>query len=283
MSLTPLLILFLLGAAAVVLALSAWLLRARRRLRAQRYQRELEAAVADGVITAEETRQLEELRVEAALTEADVRHAAVRVYRRALEEAMADSRITAEEEATLARLREQLGLSAADLEADRDNLRRVHVLSRLEHGQLPDVEPPLGLPTGEAGHWVIHATFCERLSLPGHRGAEPRHIVFPIDGGQPFSVSAPRDALASSAQILPTDLGVIVISGRATRFNGALTHVELPHSRLRRIALFSDGLRLDVVDPVRSHYFLLTDPELTAAVLLLAARRSTPELPGQTA
>ncbi len=74
--------------------------------------------------------------------------------------------------------------------------------------------------------------------------------------------------------MLPVDLGVLVLTGRAVRFRGAKSDLVVPLARLRRVALFRDGLRLDLADPIASRYLLLADPELTAAVLLLAARHA---------
>ncbi len=255
---------------AILLAVALWLLRTRRRQHRAVYQRQLEQAVADGVLTPEEMRQLDQLRARGALSDAEVRMAAVAVYRRALADAMADSRITAEEETTLGRMQALLGLRDQDLAADADHLRRMRLLAQIEAGHLPSVDAPIELATGESAHWTVQATLCERMALTG-RSAEPEHILFELGSDEPFSAARPRQPLGTSPQIMPVDLGVLAITGRAARFRGARSDVIIDHARLRRVALYQDGIRLDVVEPTGSRYFLVADPELTAAVLLLAA------------
>ncbi|HET9984243.1 MAG TPA: hypothetical protein VFQ38_11670 [Longimicrobiales bacterium] len=280
----PLVLLSLLGLLAVALGLGFWLARSRRRANRQRYGKFLEEAVADGMLSQEELAQLQVLRDEGDISDAEARMVAVSVYRRALKQAMADSRVTQEEETTLHQVQQELGLTEADLRADRDNLRRMQLLARLERGQLPDVESPVGLLPGEHGHWVVHATLCERLALPAGPASGPPGQLFEVADTEPFHVTGRRGPLARSPLILPMDLGILVVTSGGLRFQGAKVQLQFPHERLRRIALFADGLRVDYADPARSHYFLLTDPELTAAVLLLAARRASgAAVPGRTA
>ncbi|MBX6362795.1 MAG: hypothetical protein IRZ00_02910 [Gemmatimonadetes bacterium] len=280
----PLVLLSLLGLIAVALGLGLWLVRSRRRANRQRYRAFLEEAVADGILTQEELAQLRVLRDEGDITDAEARMLALSVYRRALAQAMADSRVTPEEEATLQRVQRELGLTDADLGADRDNVRRMRLLARLERGQLPDVESPVGLLPGERGHWVVHATLCERLALPAGPASGPPSQLFAVDDTEPFRVTGQRGSLARSPLVLPMDLGIVVVTSGALRFQGAKVQLQFPHERLRRVALFTDGLRVDYADPPRSHYFLLTDPEITAAVLLLAAGRGRgAAVPGRTA
>ncbi len=272
MASAPFLLLTALVVVAILVGLGMWLFRTRRRQHRALYQRQLESAVADGVLTPEEMRQLEQLRAQGALSDAEVRMAAVAVYRRALADAMADSRITADEEKTLARMQTLLDLRDQDLEADADHLRRMRLLAQLEAGRLPSVDAPIELATGETAHWTVQATLCERMALTGRSGAEPEHILFDVASAEPFSAARPRQPLGTSPQILPVDLGVLTITERACRFRGARSDVIIDHGRLRRVALYQDGIRLDVADPTGSRYFLVSDPELTAAVLLTAAR-----------
>src|SRR5512141_482227 len=158
----PLLLVFLLVLAAVALAIGRWLAQSRRRRRQRSiYQHQLEQAVADGVLTPEEMAQLEQLRREGMLSDAEVRMAALAVYRRALAAAMADARVTEDEDANLRHMRELLGLEEEDLAGDARHSRRMRLLAQLERGDLPSVEAPIELPAGEHSHWVVQATLCE--------------------------------------------------------------------------------------------------------------------------
>lgn len=271
----PLLLVFLLAILALAVGLGRWLVltRARSRRRAI-YQGQLERAVADGVLTPDEVAQLEKLRADGALSDAEVRMAALAVYRRALGAAMADSRVTEDEAATLYHMQELLGLSDRDLAADAAHLRRMRLLAQVERGELPDVDAPVELPAGEAGHWTVQATLCERIAYSNRPPADPRALLFDVQSAAPFSAAGERETLGTSSSVMPVDLGVLVVTGRALRFRGVKSNLIVPHARLRRVALFRDGLRLDLADPIASRYLLVGDPELTAAVLLLAARRA---------
>ncbi len=268
----PLLLVFLLGLLALAVGLGRWLVLARGRRRRQAiYQGQLEQAVADGVLTPDEVAQLERLRAEGALSDAEVRMAALAVYRRALGAAMADARVTEDEAATLHHMQELLGLSERDLAADAAHVRRMRLLAQIERGELPNVDAPVQLPLDEAGHWTVQATLCERIAYSNRPPTDPRALLFEVGSAKPFSAAGERETLGTSSSVMPVDLGVLVITGRALRFQGARSNLVILLTRLRRVALFRDGVRLDLADPIASRYLLVADPELTAAVLLLAA------------
>src|SRR5262245_8889907 len=112
-------------------------LQRRRKSNRRLYQQQLERALQDGILTDAEATELETVRKEGSLSEAEVRMVAVSLYRRALNDAVADARITEQEDATLQRLREQLALSDADLAKDVEQLQRIRVLAGVERGDLP--------------------------------------------------------------------------------------------------------------------------------------------------
>ena len=253
----------------------------RKRLRSrQEYQHYLEDALADGVLTEDEAEELANLRQDHALSEAEVRMVALTIYRRALANAMADSRITNEEDATLRRLQKLLALNDDDLREDRQQMQRVHLLARIERGDLPKVSAPLKLDPGEVCHWVIQARLAQKLTIPGPPRPTLAQLSFAIDDGQPFHVEGARDVLATSEEILPLDLGMFAVTSRRTIFRGARRSHSVPHIKLNRIAVYADGLRLEAVETEPNQLFLLDDAELTAAILLAAARARKSELRG---
>src|SRR5690606_17274587 len=94
----------------VLVAWRVWALRRRARARAE-YQRVLRSALEDGILSPEESAQLEAVRTAGSLSPEETRTAALAIYRVALRDAAADARLTPDEEASLERLRTQLGLS----------------------------------------------------------------------------------------------------------------------------------------------------------------------------
>ncbi|MGQ0560904.1 MAG: hypothetical protein ACT443_03410 [Gemmatimonadota bacterium] len=264
--------LFLAGAAGVAL------LRRRRRCARRLYQRELERALADGMLTDQEAQQLESVRAARDLSDAEVRMVAVSLYRRALKDAIQDARITIQESENLERLRAQLGLSDTDLSADVAQLQRVRLFAAVERGELPRLDPaPIQVAEGELCHWAVHARLAGQLVVPGRR-TELRAIGFAVESAAPFSAVGERVALAPSSEVLPIDIGLLVVTNRRTVFSGLRKHVSIPHIKLRTLDLFADGLAFDETDPAHTSFFLVTDPELTAAVALCAARQRQHEL-----
>lgn len=264
-----------LGAAAMVYT------RHERGRAQRRYREQLEEALADGILTAEELRELDAFRKKAELSEAEVRMVALAIYRRALREVAADARVTPEEEASLRRLQHQLRLAEADLQRDRLQLQRLRLLAAVERGRLPEVPPPFPIAAEEVCHWVVRATLCERLRIPGEE--PPAGLVFPVAGEEPFQVEGARSALAASASILPLDPGTLVVTSRRTIFRGAKRSVNIPHLRLERLVLHGDGLQLDPGEGTPSRPFLVEDAELTGAILLRAARTRRTEVVGEHA
>lgn len=270
-----------LGLAAAAAVSGLTFLRYRRLHGRRLYKESLERALADGILTEDEARELKSVREQRDLTEAEVRMVALSLYRRALRDAVADSRITAEESDELAVLRTHLGLSDRDLRADASQLRRICLLSEIERQHLPLIDSPVALANGEQCHWVVQARLADRLVTPGRR-TELRSVSFDLAANEPFSAEGERSDLTSSDQVLPTDLGVVVVTNRRTLFRGARRTVVVPHMKLGRLELYKDGIALQQSDPAQHNYLIVDDPELTAAVLLCAARIRRGELSGLT-
>ena len=257
----------------IILATLALMQLQRRRMHArQLYQHYLEDALADGVLTDQEAEELESLREEQALSEAEVRMVALSIYRRALQNAAADSRVTPEEDATLRRLQKLLSLSDSDLREDRQQLQRVQVLARIERGDLPRVSAPVQLEAGEICHWVVQARLAQKLTIPGPPKPPLRFVEFRVEESTPFLITDERAALKPREDVLPLDLGMLLVTNRRVLFRGARRNAVLPHNKLTAIRLFADGLALDAGAEGQPLLFLVEDAELTAAVLLAAAR-----------
>lgn len=253
-----------------LLALRALELRRRRRLRAE-YQQLLRRALDDGVLTQEEIEELETVRARGALQPDEVRMAALAIYRGALRDAAADARLTDEEDATLTRLQSQLGLTERDLARDLPQLSRLRMLARVAGGNMPDVHSPVPLVLDERCHWVVQCTVAERIPLPDSVRQQPAGLPFPVLGDSPFAADGRRDALRPAADILPSDVGVLIVTSRRIIFQGARRTFSIPHARADRLELYADGVRLDEIQ-TRSRYFLMEDPELACAIMLQAAR-----------
>src|SRR5690606_31041667 len=103
----------------------------RRRAGSALYHERLLEAVADGVITQEELAELEALRRRHDVSAAQARMAALVAYRRVLADALEDAELTPEEDRTLAHIQERLGIDERELRADKTQLCRVRLLTRI--------------------------------------------------------------------------------------------------------------------------------------------------------
>jgi hypothetical protein len=262
---------------ATLFGLRAFVLRRRRRARAE-YQRLLQQALDDGVLTPEELAELEAVRQGGALTPGEVRMAALAIYRGALRDAAQDSRLTEEEDVTLRRLQEQLGLSEHDLGADFNRLTRLRLLARIAEGTLPDVTSPVQLVPEERCHWVVQCTLADRIPVPQGARRELAGLQFAVLSAEPFAAAGPRDDLRPADDVLPNDLGVLIITSRRTIFQGAKRTISVPHARTDQVKLYADGLRIEEIAQSARRYFLVDDPELACAILLQAARRRRAEI-----
>jgi hypothetical protein len=265
------------GSVAAIVALRALATRRRRRLRAE-YQQLLQQALDDGVLDPEEVEQLESVRRKGALTPDEVRMAALAIYRVALRDAAADARLTDEEAVTLERLQEQLGLSEHDLGSDFGRLSRLRMLARIAEGNLPDVHSPVQLVPEERCHWVVQCSLADRIPLPHPTRRELVGLSFEVVSAEPFAAAGPRDALRPADDVLPNDLGALIITSRRTIFQGAKRTISVPHARTDRITLYADGVRIEEIGQSARRYFLVDDAELACAVLLQAARRRRAEI-----
>ena len=265
---------------AILAGAIAFTLRRRRTHARELYQHHLEDALADGILTEDEAERLASLREDKALSAEEVRMVALTVYRRALRSAMSDSRITLEEDETLQRLQKLLGLNPTDLKGDRDQLQRVHLLARIERGELPRVSTPVPMDSGEVCHWVVQARLAQKLTIPGPARPPLARASFLVEAATPFHITGERDSLHASEDIMPLDLGMLLITSRRTLFRGARRTAVLPHLKLVRMELYSDGIRLETGDGGPGLFLLVDDAELTAAILLTAARGRRSELRG---
>ncbi|HEX2166738.1 MAG TPA: hypothetical protein VHG09_05815 [Longimicrobiales bacterium] len=262
----------LLVASFVALLGLRWFDLRRRRRRRIEYQQLLRQALDDGVLTPEELEELESVRARGDLKPDEVRMAALAIYRGALRDAAADARLTPDEDAVLTRLQEQLGLTERDLGSDLPQLSRLRMLARVAGGKMPEVHAPVSLVPDERCHWVVQCTLAERIALPDVARRKLAGPSFRVVSNEPFAATGSRDALRPAADILPSDVGVLIVTSRRIIFQGARRTVSVPHARAEMLELYADGVRLDEISHVRSRYFLMDDPELACAIMLQAAR-----------
>ena len=106
----------------------------------------------------------------------------------------------------------------------------------------------------------------------GHSAVEEPHgRSFAVVDGGPYEPGGARDALRPSPRILPSDLAVLVVTDRRTLLRGARRTAAVPHAQLATVTVHRDGVRLTERGGA-THILLVEDPDLTAAIVLQAAR-----------
>jgi hypothetical protein len=269
-------LLALLSLVVLLIAIAAHL-QARRRGARLLYQRRLEAALSDGTLTPDEIAELEGLQLAKDLSQAEVRMVARAIYRGALRDVLADARLVPEEDHALRALQAQLGLTDDELGHDHLQLSRLRLMAQIEAGAVPEIEAPIALVPHERCHWVVQATFAERIGVA--RSADNlKGIRLSVTSGEPFRFDGKRAELRPNEAILPVDLGILVVTSRRTVFQGAKRTVSIPHARLETVVLFADGLSAEEIGGNSRGYLLVDDADLTAAVLQQAARKRRSEI-----
>jgi hypothetical protein len=257
----------------LVIGVSWYIVRRKRYAVAREaYTQALQDAVADGVLTADEVDELSTLQKKGALSATDVRSLGVAIYRDALDAAADDARLTPDEDATLRRLQEQLGLTDDDLETDLVQVARLRTMARIEEGTFPDVRSPIQLVPDEKCYWVVQSTLAERITVRSAR-RELDGITTVINSDTQFTAIGDRDELRPAEDILPSDLGVLIVTSRRIVFQGARNTVSVPHARVESVTLYEDGVRIDELKPPARRYFLTEDPDLAATIIIHAARQ----------
>jgi hypothetical protein len=175
-------------------------------------------------------------------------------------------------------LQTQLGLTEADLGTDLTHLSRLRMLARVETGDLPIVDSPVALVPNEHCHWVVQCTLADELGLPRSARTELRGTRFDVTSDAHFHAGGERAALRPNERVLPTDLGILIVTSRRTVFQGTKRTISVPHARLQGITLYRDGMQLDEIGGSARGYLLVDDAELTTALLLQAARHRRAEI-----
>jgi hypothetical protein len=209
------------------------------------YRAQLMAAVEDGVLTAEEIRELEQTREELGLAQDDVRSMRVTAYKRAFATASSDRRITSSEAAELERIRAHLGLAASEIGNTASDFQRLRLLGEIQEGNLPFTSVPgLILQKGEQPHWSERAQLIEPRVVRRRYEGGSSGVSFRIMKGVTYRVGAHRGHLIADTANLPISAGDFVITNKRVLFKGDRKSFNYRHDKLLGIELFSDGLSL---------------------------------------
>ena len=212
--------------------------------RKAQYEAVLLAAMADGVLTESEIKELDALRKTLKMKEEDVRVIRLKAFQKAIDAVKADGMFTPKEEIDLEKIRDYLGLSETEMVRNRVTLAKMRVLYEIHKGNLPlDEIPGLGLEKGEQTHMCVSASFFAvrpdtRLL---HRGAGP---IF--KAGTPYRMGAGRVFPLTETELGDEVVGTWTITNQRVMFNSGQHAFRLRYDKLLGVTVFADAFLLEV-------------------------------------
>lgn len=209
------------------------------------FKRRLIHAMADGVLSPEEIQNLDALREQLGLSDAEVRSLRVEAYHVALHAITADGAVTPEEDAELVRIQNYLGISRQDMDKTKVNLARLRLIAEIRAGNLPTAAVS-GLVTqkGEQVHWVEAGSLLEERVVRRRYEGGSSGASFRIAKGASFRVGATRGTLVSDKAVVPVSTGDFIITNRRVIFRGDAKSFACKIEKLLDVSLFSDGIRI---------------------------------------
>lgn len=212
--------------------------------RKAQYELVLLEAMADGVLTEAEIKELDALRTTLKMKDEDVRVIRLKAFQRAIDAVKADGLFTPKEEHDLEKIRGYLGLGESELARNRATLAKMRVLYEIHKGNLPlDEVPGLGLERGEQTHMCVPATFfaVRHDTRLLNRGAGP---VF--NAGTPYRMGAGRVFPLAESELGDEVLGTWTVTNQRVMFNSGQHAFRLRYEKLVNVTVFADAFLLQV-------------------------------------
>jgi hypothetical protein len=221
--------------------------RIERESNTSAYRGELDAALADGVLTDAEFAKLDELRVSLRLTAGDIatatsepaaKEAYLDHFRERFYEAKQDGHISPTEEHELGAIVRLCGLGDEEVSSYFQQIERIKELERIRQGQLPTISTGRILESGELCHF---------------EGACRFH----------WATTTARKAVDGS----------IVLTSNRIIFASPSRSFEFKPARIIDIELYGNGVAIQTSGARGTGDYFIPDPELFEAVLYALVRR----------
>jgi len=241
-----------------------------------RYERAVQRAIADGVVTAEERSALERLgdalRLSPAIRDHIYRRPVEELLHSALVERVADRRLSPDEFRTFAALASNLGVNPTLDEATERTMHRYALFWRIEHGDVPRIDAPIQLQRGEVCHFQAPAQWLEHRKQTSTIGYYSQGVSIRVVRGVYYRVGASRPHRVTTEGLVPIEQGMLYITNKRVILDGQTRNFALRLSSLIAFQSYSDGVVLEKASGKNPHLIVNGDAEL-AAVLLGALMR----------
>lgn len=243
----------------------------REEVLADIYATTLADALADGHISSEERRRLDNVTKSFGLPESRTTYIyktqVLKLLHWTFNQTIADRRITAAEEAQLSEMAANLGVTFTHDPQTQGLVEKFKQLVRIEAGDLPVIRPAITLQRAEKCHAMMACTHNEiRQQTQSYRYSGPTASIRIMKGvrwriGQVAVQRVTRDVMTQ------LDSGTLYVTSKRLLFDGAKRNTSISFSKIVGFTVFSDGLKVEK-DTGRDQYFLgETDLEVFGAVL----------------
>jgi hypothetical protein len=206
---------------------------------------DLLAAANDGRLTDEEIAELQTRQAELGLTADQTRTIRVQAYKAALSVAASDGKVTAGEEAELHKLQTALAIADSDINASRQQLARMRLLTEIQLGNLPGIlVPNLLLQKTEIAHWSEPGSILEERVVGRRYVGGSQGVSFRIARGVSYRIGAHRGHVETDKAIVPVSDGDLVLTNKRVIFRGNAKSFTIRLDKLLDVQLYNDGVRL---------------------------------------
>jgi hypothetical protein len=244
------------------------------------YRALVNATIADGALTDERERHLnqwrERLAVSDSVHEEVYREEAYPIFRRHFDQVMAKGMLSPQDEGMLKRLADNLGVAVlhnADTERHLDQLRYYW---QIECGELEPVPTTLNLGRSEVCYWTGRAEFLNFTTRTERTGYSGMMVSARVMKGVYWRTASYRP-IRQVTQIMTAEPGTLLVTSKRLIFAGSLKSTVIGLGRILAFEPFSDGVRIDKGSGKRPLFRITHGDTATFHRILSRAIRDTNE------
>lgn len=243
-----------------------------------KYESLVRRAIADGVVTDAERRQLGSLAAALRLapheTEAIYRASAGELLQSALDVAIADQRLSPTEFREYSLLAQRLGIDPKLDDATKARLHRYALLWRIENDEMPSIPAAINLQRGETCHFTGGAAWHEMRTRTERVGYSGTSVSIPIVKGVRYRIGHYKPHRVTRQELTPIDSGEFYITNKRVVFDGQHKNAAIRYSSLLGVTPYSDGIKLEKSSGKSPYLLFDGDVELVTVILTSAMARA---------
>jgi len=242
----------------------------------QQFKQELEKALQDGILTPEEERYLNHLKMELGLKDEDIKQISKTIFKEELEKALDDEKLTFEEQLKLEQLKSELNLSDDELKKELETISEYILLRELQEGKLPQI-PSNMIPNyllvapDEICHCIVKSELYEGR-IVRERGTYQGFSIR-ITRGLYYRTGTYTEPKVSE-RIQKTDEGTLAVTNKRFIFIGVNRTIDIPLENIYAVEFFKDAITLHRKGKKRKEFFVVERPKLIGGIIHAATRRA---------